>query len=143
MIRMLHTFIGDEAFRKGMNAYLTKHAYSNAGTLDLWTALEQASGEKVTAIMSTWTTQLGYPVLKVTELKEGDSGSKRVFRLEQSKFSLEPADEFAHLLWQIPTRVISASSLVTPVAKLLLSQRDQVVEIDGVNPNDWLMVCLN
>jgi len=36
IIRMLHYFIGDENFRRGMNLYLTRHQYRNASTLDLW-----------------------------------------------------------------------------------------------------------
>jgi puromycin-sensitive aminopeptidase len=52
-------------FRKGMNAYLTKHKYQNTFTEDLWAALGNASGKPVQEIMSTWTKQMGFPVLKV------------------------------------------------------------------------------
>jgi puromycin-sensitive aminopeptidase len=123
IIRMLHTYIGDAAFRKGMNSYLTKHQYSNAGTGDLWAALEQASGEKVAEIMSTWTEQLGYPVVKVTELKDRATETTRFFQLEQQKFAFEhnSPEEFASFRWNIPIRVISASSPAEPIAKLLVT----------------------
>lgn len=52
-------------FRKGMNQYLTKHQYGNAATEQLWESLQWASGEKVAEIMSTWTQQMGFPVLTV------------------------------------------------------------------------------
>ena len=48
-----------------MNSYLTKHQYNNTFTEDLWEALGSASGKPVNKIMSTWTKQMGYPVLKV------------------------------------------------------------------------------
>lgn len=48
-----------------MNTYLTKHQYKNAATEQLWEALQSASGEKVSEIMSTWTLQMGYPVITV------------------------------------------------------------------------------
>lgn len=34
-------------------------------TEDLWGALEKASGMPVAMVMSTWTKQMGYPVLSV------------------------------------------------------------------------------
>ena len=48
-----------------MNAYLTKFKYSNAFTEDLWEALKTASGKPVDAVMTTWTKQMGFPVIKV------------------------------------------------------------------------------
>ena len=48
-----------------MNAYLTKFKYRNAFTVDLWEALETASGKPVAAVMTTWTKQMGFPVIKV------------------------------------------------------------------------------
>ena len=83
VIRMLHDYIGDDDFRKGMNAYLTKHKYSNTFTEDLWAALGEASGKPVAEIMNTWTKQMGFPVLKVTQKKEG---TKRVLTITQEKF---------------------------------------------------------
>ena len=48
-----------------MNVYLTKHKYQNTFTEDLWGALGEASGKPIEKIMSTWTKQMGFPVLKV------------------------------------------------------------------------------
>lgn len=52
-------------FCKGMNLYLIRHQYKSACTADLWAALEEVSGKPVASIMSTWTSQAGFPVLKV------------------------------------------------------------------------------
>ena len=53
-------------FRKGMHQYLTQHQYSNTFTEDLWRSLYEASDKPIDNIMSTWTKQMGFPVLKVT-----------------------------------------------------------------------------
>ena len=53
-------------FRKGMHTYLTKHKYNNTFTEDLWAALSETSQKPVEKIMSTWTQQMGYPVLTVS-----------------------------------------------------------------------------
>lgn len=63
---MISVLIQD--FRKGMNGYLTKFAYKNTFTEDLWASLEAASGKPVGKVMETWTKQMGYPVIKVQPL---------------------------------------------------------------------------
>lgn len=71
IIRMLVDYIGDEKFRKGMYEYLKKFQYKNAATNDLWNALEEASGKPVKEVMSTWTKQMGYPLITVTRTISG------------------------------------------------------------------------
>ena len=65
VLRMLEHFLTPSVFRIGLNTYLTRHSYQNARTTDLWTALEESSGQPVNSIMSSWTGQTGYPVLDV------------------------------------------------------------------------------
>ena len=47
---MLHSFLGDEDFRKGMSLYLNQHAYNNTQTEDLWAALGESSGKPVRSV---------------------------------------------------------------------------------------------
>ncbi|CAG2183512.1 unnamed protein product, partial [Oppiella nova] len=83
IIRMLHRFIGDELFRKGMHLYLSRHSYKSAKTEDLWTALLESSNKPVRDVMSTWTLQKGYPVISVTSRRDKDSV---ILSLTQEKF---------------------------------------------------------
>ena len=71
VIRMIHDAIGDAAFRKGLTAYLNRHAYGNATTEDLWTALAEASGQPVPELMGSWTKQPGYPLAEVVSTNNG------------------------------------------------------------------------
>ncbi|XP_047972528.1 aminopeptidase M1 [Salvia hispanica] len=79
VIRMLQTYLGPESFQRGLASYVKKYACSNAKTEDLWSALEEHSGEPVNKLMSSWTKQVGYPVISV-KLK-GQS-----LEFEQSRF---------------------------------------------------------
>lgn len=72
VIRMLVDYIGDEKFRKGMHLYLKKFQYKNAATDDLWNALQEASDKPVNEVMSTWTKQMGYPLITVTRKDTGN-----------------------------------------------------------------------
>ena len=58
-------------FKAGMHSYLTKYAYKNTETPQLWTELEAASGKPLAAVMSTWTGQMGFPVIQVKSRQEG------------------------------------------------------------------------
>ncbi|CAF2515714.1 unnamed protein product [Rotaria sp. Silwood2] len=58
VIRMLHDYIGDDAFRKGLHNYLTEYTYKNTITENLWSHLAKASNKPVNEVMSSWTLQM-------------------------------------------------------------------------------------
>ena len=65
VLRMLEQYLGATTFRDGIRDYLNRHAYANAVTNDLWTALEAASGQPVGEVMDTWILQGGFPLVRV------------------------------------------------------------------------------
>ena len=66
VIRLLHAYIGDEAFRTGLANYLAEYSYKNAITENLWSHLSRASKRpNLSEILSTWTKQMGFPLLNV------------------------------------------------------------------------------
>ena len=67
VLRMISSYLGEDTFLEGVRRYLKKHAYGNTQTGDLWASLADASGKKVEDVMTTWTKNVGYPVVTVTE----------------------------------------------------------------------------
>lgn len=136
VIRMLYNYIGDDCFRRGMKQYLTKFAYKNAITEDLWDALEAASNKPIRKLMSGWTSQKGYPWLTVTNTMEGD---KAKLTLTQSKFTsdgkLLPEDVEAS--WMIPLNVVTGANPDKAKEVCLIEGRSNEVTIDGVG-NNWI-----
>ncbi len=63
VVRMLEQYLGEDAFRRGVQLYLTRHAYANTRTTDLWDALEEATGQPVRAVMDSWIFQGGFPMV--------------------------------------------------------------------------------
>lgn len=90
LMRMCQNYIGDEAFRAGLQSYFKEFAYSNTSGDDLWRHLSQASGEDIAAMMNLWVATSGYPVVSVT----ADS-------LTQEQFFIGP-HEPSTKLWPIP-----------------------------------------
>ncbi|CAF4714565.1 unnamed protein product, partial [Rotaria sp. Silwood2] len=58
VIRMLHDYIGDDTFRKGLHNYLKEYSYKNTVTVNLWSHLSKASNKPVNEVMSSWTLQI-------------------------------------------------------------------------------------
>ncbi|KAJ4396954.1 Aminopeptidase 2 mitochondrial [Gnomoniopsis smithogilvyi] len=67
VLRMISTYLGEDTFLEGVRRYLKKHAYGNTQTGDLWASLAEASGKEVEEVMASWTKEVGYPVVTVSE----------------------------------------------------------------------------
>ena len=62
---MLETYVGEEIFRTGVQAYMKRYAYRNAVTEDLWAEIEGAGSKKITGIADDFTKQPGVPLVTV------------------------------------------------------------------------------
>ena len=95
LLYMLKNYIGEEAFRKGLSAYFTKHAYRNTAGSDLWAALSEASGKDVGAFMDPWLLRSGFPLVSVEQ-----TGNQLV--LSQEQFLDNPAKADPERVWAVP-----------------------------------------
>ena len=100
VLSMLEAWIGEDAFRRGIAAYMAKHQYGNTTSADLWLALEQASGKPVNQTASSWITQAGMPLVKVAQRCEN---GQRKITLSQQRFLSDGSKPDA-TVWQIPVQ---------------------------------------
>ncbi len=96
IVNQLYAFIGPKAFQDGLNLYLTRHAYGNTETNDLWQALGESSGQDVKAFMATWTSKPGYPIIYV-----GFDGDSIILR-QQRFYMVKPKSDEPHSEWHVP-----------------------------------------
>jgi aminopeptidase N len=100
VIGMVENWVGEEVFRKGVQAYLAAHLYGNATAEDFWDAQTRVSGLPVDKVMRSFVEQPGVPLVTL-----GDAQAGRA-TLAQGTFSvsaLMPEDEARHpQLWTIP-----------------------------------------
>jgi aminopeptidase N len=89
VVHMLENYVGEDAFRAGIRAYIAKHAYSNTTTADLWEALQAASGKPVTAVASGFTEQAGIPL--VVAQASCAAGDVQRVTLRQERFTTRDA----------------------------------------------------
>ncbi|KAG7232635.1 hypothetical protein INR49_008278 [Caranx melampygus] len=143
---MLHNYIGDEDFRKGMNAYLMKFQHKNASTEDLWDCLEQASGKPIAAVMGSWTKQMGFPIIVVDQEQQGDD---RILKLSQKKFCASgPHNGEYHSprsgedcpSWMVPISICTSEDPKCTKLNVLLDRPETTVTVSGVASDQWIKV---
>ena len=62
VLRMLESYLGEETFRAGVNAYIQQqHQYANATATDFWDAQTRTSKKPVDQMMPTFVDQAGVP----------------------------------------------------------------------------------
>ena len=93
LLKMLRSYIGDDAFRDGLRNYFKQHAYKNTVGGDLWQAFSASSGKDIESFMESWISRSGFPLVSVTTTDDG-------YRLTQERLILgAPTDES---VWPIP-----------------------------------------
>jgi aminopeptidase N len=98
IIRMVSSYIGFQTFLDGMKLYLTRHAYDNAATPDLWRALAEKSGLPIEEIAAPWTCQMGFPILILSEKPDGNIITPRFLASGPDSISEEDKES----KWPIP-----------------------------------------
>jgi len=119
-LRMLERWLGADAFRAGVRAYLDRYRLANTETTDLWDSLETATGQPVRKIMDSWIFQPGCPL--VTARRDGDRVT-----LAQQRFSYLGG---AHTeRWSIPVRARVEGDGWSETRSLLLEDADVTTEV--------------
>ncbi len=131
VLSMFERFVGPEVFRKGVQAYLKQHAWGNATAGDLWKALDQASGAKVSTSMATFTDQPGVPLVRVVPVPGG-------VRLTQSRFSFQGVTQKPEK-WRIPIVLRYSDGRTIRTQRFLLTEESQVVPLPGAASLAWVM----
>jgi puromycin-sensitive aminopeptidase len=133
VIRMIENFLGEEAFRKGLNIYLNRFKYGNAVTKDLWKGLGDGSGKDVSTMMDKWTSAIGYPVVTV---EETDQVGK--YKVTQSRFlaSGDPKPEEDTTIWHIKLGISSKSQ--PQISYVDFNSRSSVIDVKVNSKDEWV-----
>lgn len=96
LLRMIESYLGEPAFRRGVTAYLKAHAYGSATGAELWASLDRTSDVPVSRIMPVWVSRPGHPVVDVR--REGAT-----LALTQRRFRYGDRGDDAP--WPIPVEI--------------------------------------
>ncbi|EPY37412.1 cytosol alanyl aminopeptidase [Angomonas deanei] len=128
IVRMAIEYIGEEAFQKGISAYIKNFLHSNATTVDLWNFLGTAAGKDLSSIMKLWTSEQGYPYLTVRREEPG------ALKIKQNRFLItgDASPEEDAVLWKIPLLLKTPEKETT----IVIGEREEEVKVDAQAP--WI-----
>lgn len=128
LIRMMHTFLGEKAFREGVSNYLKEHEYHNAEQVNLWDSLSNAAQKlkslpenlNLRKVMDSWTKQTGYPVINVTRYYDNHTAV-----LTQERFLADrmKRHDDSQSCWWIPLSYTTGSKS----------------DFNSLEPKDWML----
>ena len=124
VVRMIEGFLGADAFRTGVRAYLERYREGNATADDFWRELSAASGHEVAVIANAWIKQAGHPLLRFTVAGEA-------LRVRQQRFFADPTVADDGMCW--PTPVVIKYGTVDGVReeRVLIDGSDTTVSLPG------------
>ncbi|HET7699743.1 MAG TPA: M1 family metallopeptidase [Candidatus Limnocylindria bacterium] len=131
VLRMIESYLGEDAFRAGVRIYLDRHREANASADDFWHALDEASGEDVTSIMNAWIREPGHPLVSI-RVRDEAAG---VFELSQSRYYSDTDAPVSAQLWPVPLVLRYGTANGTREVRVLLRDRSTVVTLEGAT---WL-----
>jgi alanyl aminopeptidase len=102
VLTMFERFMGEEAFRRAVRAYLEGHRHGNATADDFLDALGGAGGLSVSTSFRTFLQQAGAPLVRMSLRCEG--GAVRV-EMTQERFRPVGSDAAGDETWEVPVCV--------------------------------------
>ena len=137
VLAMFEAWIGEDTFRKGMRAYLARHAFGSGSSDDLIASLAEASGkgETFAKAMRSFLDQPGVPQIH-SALACTDG--KPSLTLSQSRYL--PFGVFAKdaPLWSVPVCARFGRGATSDTQCFLLEKAEQRFDVGGACPNWYL-----
>lgn len=128
VITMLEDYVGEDAWRRGVQDYVRTHRLGNTVTDDLWRAIERAAGKPVTAIAHEFTLRPGVPLIHVENAV--CRGGKTAVTLRQGEFTRDRPEK-TPLSWRVP---VIASTIGGAETRTLVSDGAGTLSVPGCNP---------
>jgi aminopeptidase N len=128
VIRMLEAYVGSDAWRSGVRAYMKAHAYTNTVSDDLWNSVEKAAGKPIKAIAHDFTLQPGIPMISVSEAV--CANGKTTITLTQGEFSQDQENK-KPLSWRVP---VIAQTVGGKPSSVLVTNGKATLALAGCGP---------
>jgi aminopeptidase N len=126
VIRMLESYVGANAWRNGVRAYMKAHAFGNTVSDDFWRQIDKAAGKPVSAIAHDFTLQPGVPMIRVGDVT--CKAGKSTVTLTQAEFSKDQPNK-KPLAWRVPVIVQRVGTTVQ--ARTLVSAGKATMIVPG------------
>lgn len=131
VIHLLHETVGDEAFWKAVNIYLTRHKFSNVETNDLKKVFEEVSGKNLDRFFQQWVYGVGHPKLEIEPLYVQEK-NEIVMTITQVQKGENVPDVFI-----FPLEIFIQTKSGEKIENIIIDKRSQefTIKVDGYPTN--------
>ncbi|MCP9493280.1 MAG: M1 family aminopeptidase [Pyrinomonadaceae bacterium MAG19_C2-C3] len=136
VLRSLEMLLGSETFRRGVQLYLTRHAYEAADWHDLVLAFEDASGRTLERWADDWIHRRGMPrvrvevndenasFIRITQDDALDKGAPWMMRFDVLVATLGEVDSIVPVIAEASTHTIDIKQPASPAAFIFANHGD-------------------
>jgi puromycin-sensitive aminopeptidase len=128
VLRMIEGYLGDEVFREGVRIYLKRHAEANASADDFWRALDESSGQDVTAIANAWIKEPGHPLVHISAKQ---AGGALELELRQERYFSDSSAKPTGQVWPVPMVVKYGTTDGVREQRFVLRRSRETVRLEG------------
>jgi aminopeptidase N len=118
ILHMLRNYLGDEAFFKGINLYLTTYKFKPAEFHQLRLAFEEVSGEDLNWFFNQWFLASGHPVIDVAQSVNAAAGTVKLTVKQNQNLEVSP-------IYKLPVDVAIFDAEGKHVHKITIDKVDQ------------------
>ena len=137
VLRMLEGYLGESVFQRGIRSYIRHHLDGNTVASDLWSALDEASGEPVEALMRGWLEAAGFPLISLA--LEEESGEHPQIRVTQTRYFADPAAQATRGTWMVPLVFKVRDDGGIHEHRVLLRDKELVVDVPVQGSLHWCL----
>jgi puromycin-sensitive aminopeptidase len=128
VLRMIEGYLGEETFREGVRIYLKRHAEANASADDFWRALDEASGQDVTAIANAWIKEPGHPLVHISA--EQTAGALEL-ELRQERYFSDSRAKPTGQMWPVPMVIKYGTADGIREQRFVLRRERETMRLEG------------
>lgn len=125
VLRMLHWYVGDEAFFASLKLYLETNKFKTVEIHNLRLAFEQVTGEDLNWYFNQWFLAAGHPVVEIENTYD-DSAKQAVLKLKQTQVAKNGIPEVFRLPLDIDIFVNGKAER----RRIIMNQRSQEFRFD-------------
>lgn len=132
VLHLLRRHLGDAAFFKGLNLYLTRHAFQSVEAHDLRLAFEQVSGQDLNWFFNQWFFAKGHPELEIAV--DYSQPENLLLSISQLQDTVEAA------VFQLPVEVSWYEGALRKTKTILFTETRQQIALDNGQAIEQLYV---
>jgi len=130
VLRMIEGYLGEDTFREGVRIYLKRHAEANASADDFWRALDEASGQDVTAIAHAWIKEPGHPLVHI---RATPGAGALELELRQERYFSDSSAKPTGQVWPVPMVIKYGTADGVREHRFVLRHERETLRLEGAS----------